>query len=87
MRTGEQLQVFEGHDGPVYTARFNHDGSSFVTAGVDGKVQVWDVESSRGRCDLMREVWDNVPVIWESGRVVVRAIPADHECGAVQGRD
>ncbi len=36
----------------------------------------------RERCDLMHEVWENVPIIWESGRVVIRALPVEHECSS-----
>jgi len=35
---------------------------------------------SREYCDLLREVWDEVPVVWESGAAVLRAPPPDHEC-------
>jgi WD40 repeat protein len=31
-------------------------------------------------CDLLREVWQRVPVIWEGGQPIVRAPPRDHPC-------
>ena len=31
-------------------------------------------------CDLMREVWAAVPVVWENGRPVPREPPATHRC-------
>jgi WD40 repeat protein len=34
----------------------------------------------RGYCDLMREVWQAVPVIWSEGRAAAQAPPDDHEC-------
>ncbi len=34
------------------------------------------------RCALLRQVWDEVPVVWEQGLPVERAPAADHECAA-----
>lgn len=31
-------------------------------------------------CDLLRKVWDGVPVIWEEGLPVVRGLPDEHQC-------
>jgi hypothetical protein len=35
---------------------------------------------SRPYCDLLREVWDEVPVVWENGKAVVADPPEDHPC-------
>jgi len=37
-------------------------------------------------CDLLREVWLNVPVTWERGRPVRSGPPADHPCLRQGGR-
>lgn len=34
----------------------------------------------QSRCDLLRDVWRRVPVVWRSGRAVRQAPPADHAC-------
>jgi len=34
----------------------------------------------REYCGLMREIWQTVPVVWESGRTVRREPPAEHPC-------
>jgi hypothetical protein len=31
-------------------------------------------------CDLLRKIWEKVPVVWEGGRPVERKPPDDHEC-------
>jgi WD40 repeat protein/serine/threonine protein kinase len=31
-------------------------------------------------CDLLQEVWDQVPVVWEGGRAVASARPKGHRC-------
>jgi len=31
-------------------------------------------------CDLLHEVWDDVPVIWENGHAVAAEPPANHAC-------
>lgn len=33
-------------------------------------------------CDVMREVWNAIPVEWEHGAAVPRATPRDHPCSA-----
>jgi WD40 repeat protein len=40
--TGEVLQAFAGHDGPVLAASFSPDGSQIVTAGGDASARIWD---------------------------------------------
>lgn len=46
-----------------------------------GRMLAWDVGVFfRNYCGLMREVWAQVPVVWENGRAVRREAPADHAC-------
>jgi WD40 repeat protein len=35
----------------------------------------------REYCELLREVWRQVPVVWEGGQPVLRPPPGDHRCG------
>lgn len=44
---------------------------------------VWDLGLLvRPYCQVLREVWRNVPVVWEGGLPLLRAPPADHRCAA-----
>ena len=44
----------------------------------------WDLQDFYSEpCELVRDVWARVPVVWDSGRAVVREAPADHECAPV----
>ncbi|HZO11658.1 MAG TPA: hypothetical protein VFB62_00315, partial [Polyangiaceae bacterium] len=46
-----------------------------------GRHLVWDLSAFyRERCELLREVWERVPVVWEYGEPVRREPPADHPC-------
>src|SRR5262249_48000243 len=38
--------VLRGHDGPVNSVQFDHDGSSLVSASVDNTVRLWSVSSA-----------------------------------------
>jgi len=41
----------------------------------------WNIGAlQRERCDLLREVWQRVPIVWEDGRSVVRAPNREHAC-------
>ena len=47
------LQVWQHEDG-VYLARFSPDGRHVLTAGWDGKVQIWDVQTGRAATPPLR---------------------------------
>jgi WD40 repeat protein len=40
----------------------------------------------RDYCDVLREVWAEVPVVWHGGVAVLRAPPTDHPCANEQPR-
>jgi len=35
----------------------------------------------RPYCTMLREVWQEVPYVWENGQVALRPAPANHPCG------
>ncbi|RLB54997.1 MAG: hypothetical protein DRI90_19780, partial [Deltaproteobacteria bacterium] len=42
---------------------------------------VWNLSQlRRDYCELMHEVWERVPVVWDKGHAVVRAAPQTHRC-------
>ena len=46
-----------------------------------GSHLVWDLSAfHRDYCELVREVWQQVPVIWYEGHPTQRPPPADHRC-------
>jgi WD40 repeat protein/serine/threonine protein kinase len=46
-----------------------------------GAHAVWDLGTLvRPYCEVLREVWAKVPVVWEGGLPVLRPPPADHRC-------
>jgi len=48
-----------------------------------GSHLVWDLRVlEQDYCELMREVWRRVPVLWEGGLPVLRAPPGTHRCTA-----
>jgi WD40 repeat protein len=65
--------------GPV--TRLDVLGDSLVAATGLGDHLRWDLTTlTADRCDLLQEVWDAVPVVWENGLPVPATPPAGHEC-------
>ena len=52
-RSGALVVTFEGHHGPVGTARFSPDGRSVVTSSSDRTAKVWDAASGTLRTTLV----------------------------------
>jgi len=60
-------------------------GDRVAAASELGDVEVVDLGIlSRDYCDLLGEVWAEVPTVWEGGRAEVQPPPAEHECSADQ---
>jgi len=46
-----------------------------------GRQLVWDLSAfHKDYCALMRQLWDEVPVVWQSGQTLERPAPAGHRC-------
>ncbi|MEQ9406100.1 MAG: protein kinase [Fuerstiella sp.] len=46
-QTRESVAVLDGHDGGVFGVAFRGDGRQLVSAGADGRVILWDIESQQ----------------------------------------
>ncbi len=59
------------------------DGDIYIVTTTTGDSIAIDLSVyTRPYCDLMREVWDEVPIIWENGKTVLAEPPEDHPCNA-----
>ncbi|MFP6687467.1 MAG: hypothetical protein VB934_22300, partial [Polyangiaceae bacterium] len=46
-----------------------------------GQFLVWDLSAFyQPYCELLNRVWDDVPVVWQSGRPQLAVRPASHPC-------
>lgn len=59
------------------------DGRVFMASDVGGKATLDLRIFARDRCDVMREVWEQVPIAWGDGRPVPAAPPPFHECAGL----
>jgi len=56
-------------------------GDKLYAASELGGSVVWDLSPFYlERCALLREVWAQVPVVWQRGQAVDRQPPAKHPC-------
>ncbi|CAI5758363.1 unnamed protein product [Candida verbasci] len=44
--------VLEGHQGPVSSSIFNHDGSRIASSGMDRKIQLWNLPTVENECNI-----------------------------------
>jgi hypothetical protein len=76
--SGRLLELSWLH-GPVTHLRMH--GHRLLALTEVGRLGAWDLETfSIPYCELLRAVWQNVPVIWEGGTPVLRGAPANHSC-------
>ncbi len=76
--TGKRLDYDRLHGAVIHLA---WSGPTLYAAGELGGNLVWDLAVfSSDYCQLMREVWNQVPMIWEKGRPVHQPIPRKHAC-------
>jgi WD40 repeat protein len=82
LTTGKRLHHARLH-GPVVHLELVDRGARLYAATELGSHLVWRLGPLlKGYCELLREVWRDVPVVWEQGRPVRRAPPRDHPCAA-----
>ena len=75
---GKRMENARLH-GPV--SRLLLQGRRLYAVSDLGQHLVWDLSLFFGkRCEVVREVWKQVPVSWSSGRPVSKAPPTAHPC-------
>jgi WD40 repeat protein/serine/threonine protein kinase len=75
---GARLEVSRLH-GPA--SHLLIEGGVLYAASDLGDSRFTDLSTyTKDYCDLMREVWSQVPVGWTDGRAVRKAIPGKHRC-------
>ncbi|MFH0899998.1 MAG: WD40 repeat domain-containing protein [Pseudomonadota bacterium] len=78
MADGAVLESAKLH-GPIRHLLFA--GDKLMAATEVGQYLVWDLSAfKQPYCELMRQVWRSIPVVWEGGLPVSRRSMADHRC-------
>lgn len=76
--TGRRVHMQQMH-GPVLHAVVT-DRATHLASGL-GDTLSWDLSPLRmPYCEVLHDVWEGVPVTWQSGRAVNAPPPARHEC-------
>ena len=76
--TGQQLHRAQLH-GPVTHLAFT-EGVLYVATDL-GHFHAWDLGVfADDRCELLRAIWDRIPVVWGSGHASRREPPQAHDC-------
>ena len=79
---GRRLRTSRLH-GPVRHLLIS--GGALYAATTLGDHQTWDLgELTAGRCQILRQIWRQVPVTWRGGLPVVTSPPAGHPCAPKQ---
>lgn len=53
VKTGQELDVFSGHEGPVSDLSFDQRGTTLATSSWDRTVQLWDTFTGKGRKETL----------------------------------
>jgi len=77
-KTGLRLYLSRLH-GPVRHLQIRK-GTLYAASELGDKL-VFDLSAFQKKyCDLVRDVWQKVPVVWESGSPTLRSAPDNHQC-------
>jgi WD40 repeat protein len=83
LQTGARLRSVRLH-GRALHLRLR--GQSLYAASELGDTRAWDLGVyHRDYCDLMQDVWRDVPLVWQGGRPVLAEPPAQHPCAGTGG--
>ncbi len=78
LQSGERLDSVKLNGRPTQVAM---DGDRLLAATLVGDHALLDLSALRQpHCDLLSDVWSQVPVVWRAGQAVVEAPRADHPC-------
>jgi len=78
LHDGSRLALGELHGRVVHLA---FDKTSLYAVSDLGHALRWGLDVLvDDYCEVLREVWERVPVVWSDGAVVVQDPPADHRC-------
>ena len=55
--TGQKVQTFKGHFGPVHTIAFSPDGTRLATGSPDGTLRLWDATARRDTVSIPKDGW------------------------------
>jgi WD40 repeat protein len=53
--TGQKVQSFKGHFGPVNALAFSPDGTRLATGGADGTLRLWDMKARRDAVSIPQD--------------------------------
>ncbi|MFH0900605.1 MAG: WD40 repeat domain-containing protein, partial [Pseudomonadota bacterium] len=80
METGRHLRHFKLH-GPVVHLLVDSESRRLYAATEMGDYLAVDLTALyQDYCELLGDIWGNVPVVWDGGVPVARRPPADHRC-------
>jgi WD40 repeat protein len=77
-QSGERLLATQLHGAVVHLLL---EGGRLFAASELGDALTLDLRPlEQPYCDLLKEIWREVPVVYEGGRAIARTPPADHRC-------
>lgn len=80
--SGRRLESIRLHGSVQHLRRNKH---TLIAATDLGESIVWDLSSYQlSHCELLRNVWKKVAVVWFNGRVVAKPMPQSHRCLATK---
>ncbi|MFH0901072.1 MAG: hypothetical protein V2A73_10620, partial [Pseudomonadota bacterium] len=86
LQTGKRLRHFKLH-GPVIHLLVDNESRRLYAATEVGDYQAIDLAPLyQEYCELLGEVWNSVPVVWQDGIPSLAVPPAAHRCAARSSR-
>lgn len=73
-RTGEAVAILKGHQGGVFGVSLREDGRQLASAGADGKVILWDIDSGTEIHSFETDATVTSVILSEDGRIVAAGI-------------
>ncbi|MFH0901564.1 MAG: hypothetical protein V2A73_13130, partial [Pseudomonadota bacterium] len=80
LETGKRLRHYKLH-GPVVHLLVDDENRHLYAATELGDYRAIDLTALyQDYCELLRDIWNNVPVVWQEGMPALEATPASHRC-------